>query len=271
MERGARCAFTPVEMILEDECRDAVDALALRDGLNSRCTVLLGVRGRLGGFVAGVSIILASGSVSESILAQVQRRPLSQQSMPRSRPSSRSHSPVDRSDRRYRDGSSKDRNREAYPSRSHRRSRSPRRDRNERDRSPPGVDARAQRRREREARDISRDKDNAALVPRKRSASPSRSKSPINTKPNFAPSGLLAAATNTVVHDGGKSTVLKYNEPPEARKPTQSWRLYTFKGKDEQGISQLRTRISAVLTVDLRCPAHISPISLSNRKGSASP
>jgi len=43
----------------------------------------------------------------------------------------------------------------------------------------------------------------------------------------------LAAATNTVTHDGGKTTVLKYNEPPEARKPIQSWRLYVFKGEDE--------------------------------------
>lgn len=29
--------------------------------------------------------------------------------------------------------------------------------------------------------------------------------------------------------------VLKYNEPPEARKPNKSWRLYVFKGKEQLG------------------------------------
>ncbi|KAH9985071.1 SMAD/FHA domain-containing protein [Russula compacta] len=48
-------------------------------------------------------------------------------------------------------------------------------------------------------------------------------------KPNFAPSGLLAAATNTVKNADGTSTLLKYNEPPEARKPLVGWRLYVFK------------------------------------------
>ncbi|KDQ25547.1 hypothetical protein PLEOSDRAFT_1045188, partial [Pleurotus ostreatus PC15] len=52
-------------------------------------------------------------------------------------------------------------------------------------------------------------------------------------KPNFGASGLLAAATNTVKAADGSSTVLKYNEPPEARKPTLGWRLYVFKGKDQ--------------------------------------
>lgn len=49
-------------------------------------------------------------------------------------------------------------------------------------------------------------------------------------KPNFANSGLLAKAANTV-----KGVQLKYNEPPEARKPTKNWRLYVFKGKDQVG------------------------------------
>ncbi|KAG8214599.1 SMAD/FHA domain-containing protein, partial [Butyriboletus roseoflavus] len=52
-------------------------------------------------------------------------------------------------------------------------------------------------------------------------------------KPNFNPSGLLAAATNTVKATDGTSTVLKYNEPPEARKPTLGWRLYVFKGSEQ--------------------------------------
>jgi len=31
----------------------------------------------------------------------------------------------------------------------------------------------------------------------------------------------------------GSSTVLKYNEPPEARKPFLGWRLYVFKGSEQ--------------------------------------
>ena len=89
--------------------------------------------------------------------------------------------------------------------------------------------------------------------PRRRSASPpprrshphSRSRSPSaaapasppedKSKPNFAPSGLLAAATNTVKKADGTSTLLKYNEPPEARKPLVGWRLYVFKGDEQVG------------------------------------
>ena len=56
-------------------------------------------------------------------------------------------------------------------------------------------------------------------------------------KPNFKNSGLLAAATNTVKLQDGTSTVMKYNEPPEARKPTVGWRLYVFKGKEQVGAS----------------------------------
>lgn len=54
-------------------------------------------------------------------------------------------------------------------------------------------------------------------------------------KPDFAPSGLLAAETNTVRAVNGDSTVLKYNEPPEARKPILGWRLYVFKGSEQVG------------------------------------
>lgn len=67
-----------------------------------------------------------------------------------------------------------------------------------------------------------------------RSASAAASPKPA-AKPNFGNSGLLAAATNTVKASDGSSTVLKYNEPPEARKPTQNWRLYVFKGKEDLG------------------------------------
>ncbi|KAI9573594.1 SMAD/FHA domain-containing protein [Boletus coccyginus] len=70
--------------------------------------------------------------------------------------------------------------------------------------------------------------------PKRRSRSPTRPKSPADkAKPNFNPSGLLAAATNTVKAADGTSTVLKYNEPPEARKPALGWRLYVFKGSEQ--------------------------------------
>jgi smad nuclear-interacting protein 1 len=53
-------------------------------------------------------------------------------------------------------------------------------------------------------------------------------------KPTFAASGKLAAETNTVT---GTTIVLKYNEPPEARKPAPSvdWRLFEFKGGEQIG------------------------------------
>jgi smad nuclear-interacting protein 1 len=43
----------------------------------------------------------------------------------------------------------------------------------------------------------------------------------------------LAAATNTVKAADGTNTVLKYNEPPEARKPVLGWRLYVFKDSEQ--------------------------------------
>ena len=54
-------------------------------------------------------------------------------------------------------------------------------------------------------------------------------------KPNFGSSGLLAAATKTVKTGEGKDVVLKYHEPPEARKPLLGWRLYVFKGNEQVG------------------------------------
>ncbi|MCJ1311442.1 hypothetical protein MMC25_005113 [Agyrium rufum] len=49
--------------------------------------------------------------------------------------------------------------------------------------------------------------------------------------PNYGQSGKLAAETNTVA---GTGIVLKYNEPPESRKPpsSQAWKMYVFKGSD---------------------------------------
>lgn len=45
-------------------------------------------------------------------------------------------------------------------------------------------------------------------------------------KPNFTLSGKLTEETNTY-----KGIVIKYSEPPEARKPKRRWRLYPFKGE----------------------------------------
>ncbi|CED85159.1 Transcriptional regulator SNIP1, contains FHA domain [Phaffia rhodozyma] len=61
-------------------------------------------------------------------------------------------------------------------------------------------------------------------------------------KPNFENSGLLAAETNTTA----TGAMLKYNEPPEARKPTLNWRLYVFKGKEQVDIFHIH-RQSAYL------------------------
>ena len=58
-------------------------------------------------------------------------------------------------------------------------------------------------------------------------------------RPNFGSSGLLAAATKTVKTGEGKDVVLKYHEPPEARKPLLGWRLYVFKGSEQVGESCL--------------------------------
>ena len=77
--------------------------------------------------------------------------------------------------------------------------------------------------------------------PRSRSGSKSPSPKEDKAKPNFKPSGLLAAETNTVkTADGKTSTVLKYNEPPEARKPILGWRLYVFKGSEQVGEFQCK-------------------------------
>jgi len=62
-------------------------------------------------------------------------------------------------------------------------------------------------------------------------------------KPNFANTGRLAAESNTVDVNGGK-VVLKYHEPPEARKPPakEPWRLYVFKGDDLLEVVELYER-----------------------------
>lgn len=68
-------------------------------------------------------------------------------------------------------------------------------------------------------------------------------------KPNFKPTGLLAAETNKIVvgtGDTAQDIVLKYHEPPEARKPpsSEAWVLYVFKGTSPDPIHtyQLHSR-----------------------------
>lgn len=53
-------------------------------------------------------------------------------------------------------------------------------------------------------------------------------------KPNFGNTGALAAASNSVANTDGSTIVLKYHEPPEARKPPpkDKWKLFVFKGED---------------------------------------
>jgi smad nuclear-interacting protein 1 len=53
-------------------------------------------------------------------------------------------------------------------------------------------------------------------------------------QPNFAPTGVLAAAANSVTVGTGETVTLKYHEPPEARKPPgrDKWKLFVFKGPD---------------------------------------
>ncbi|KAH7101726.1 SMAD/FHA domain-containing protein [Auriculariales sp. MPI-PUGE-AT-0066] len=124
-----------------------------------------------------------------------------------------------------------DRNRDRYDDRR----------RDDRKRSPP-----RRRSPKREQDDAS---DRRALVrrnSRSRSGSREPSQPPPNLEPNFKNSGLLAAATKTVQHADGTSTVLKYHEPPEARKPLQSWRLYVFRGEEQTDILHIH-RQSAYL------------------------
>lgn len=146
-----------------------------------------------------------------------------------------------------------------------------RRHRDRRERSTSSADERRRRRDHRSRRhrdDRDRDEDRSSRrhrSPRPRSRSPRQSKSPQRAiqrrgplpsqsdaftatdvaqsgdgpapekqKPNFNNTGRLAAESNTVQIEGGEGIVLKYHEPPEARKPPakEAWRLYVFKGDD---------------------------------------
>jgi smad nuclear-interacting protein 1 len=93
-----------------------------------------------------------------------------------------------------------------------------------------GDDGYGARERERERADDRKryDEDAVGLLSSRGADTQGEPKSP--PKPNFANSGLLAKESNQV-----KGVALKYHEPPEARKPTQNWRLYVFKGDEQVG------------------------------------
>ncbi|KEF62427.1 uncharacterized protein A1O9_00399 [Exophiala aquamarina CBS 119918] len=181
----------------------------------------------------------------------------------RSRSSSRRRDRIsDRPPPRYRDDyreQRRDRSRNGEQERERRRSTSP----NRNDERYPRKDRGSDRRRDEDWTSTrTRDRDNTRQRPRSRSPrrhSPApfqRSKRPLPSqndafkggndigspgppavekqKPNYRPSGLLAAAANTVTTSRGGSVVLKYHEPAEARKPSasQTWRLYVFKGDE---------------------------------------
>ncbi|GAO18378.1 hypothetical protein UVI_02009890 [Ustilaginoidea virens] len=63
-------------------------------------------------------------------------------------------------------------------------------------------------------------------------------------RPNFGNSGALAAASNLVTRADGTSLVLKYHEPPEARKPPSrdQWKLFVFKGSEVVDTVELSPR-----------------------------
>ncbi|KAL5357724.1 SMAD/FHA domain-containing protein [Aspergillus floccosus] len=137
----------------------------------------------------------------------------------------RHRSPDERQHRRHRDRDSNDDDKERS-SRRHRtksRSRSPRRRRSRSPSSREVARSRGPLPSQQDAytsSDVTRQGDVAAPPPEKE-------------KPNFGNTGRLAAESNTVTVNGG-SVVLKYHEPPEARKPPakEPWRLYVFKGQD---------------------------------------
>jgi smad nuclear-interacting protein 1 len=52
-------------------------------------------------------------------------------------------------------------------------------------------------------------------------------------KPNFGLSGALAK--DSITGNVKNGIVLKWCEPPEARKPTKRWRLYIFKNDTNIG------------------------------------
>ena len=61
----------------------------------------------------------------------------------------------------------------------------------------------------------------------------------------MATSGKLLEDTNVV-----NGVVVKYSEPPEARKPRTKWRLYVFKGEEELPVLYIHRQASYLLGRD---------------------
>ncbi|CAB3407454.1 unnamed protein product [Caenorhabditis bovis] len=108
------------------------------------------------------------------------------------------------------------------------------------DRSPRSDDDRRQRQRRRQSPENRPRRDDGkqyglerkAAKPEenwgRRSSPKTESDEPIEKeKVNLGTSGKLAEDTNTF-----RGVVIKYNEPPEAKKPNARWRLYPFKGDE---------------------------------------
>lgn len=169
----------------------------------------------------------------------------------------RAHSPHDNHGHRRRSRSAERSKTEGRSRRRHR-SRSPRRRRDTNDRSDRRRDdERFSSRRHR--RSVTPDAVAPTPYERSKAPLPSQNEAFTNTddqalvsappppekeKPNYGTTGRLAAESNKVEVEGGKSIVLKYHEPPEARKPPakDDWRLYVFKGKDLLETVSLSTR-----------------------------
>ena len=66
-------------------------------------------------------------------------------------------------------------------------------------------------------------------------------------KPNLGLSGALAKDTNTY-----NGVVIKYNEPPEARKPKKRWRFYIFKDDKELPFLPLHRQSAYLIGKDRR-------------------
>jgi smad nuclear-interacting protein 1 len=64
-------------------------------------------------------------------------------------------------------------------------------------------------------------------------------------KPDFGLSGKLTEDTNTF-----KGVVIKYSEPPEARKPKRRWRLYVFKGQESLPFIEIHRQSAFLLGKD---------------------
>lgn len=66
-------------------------------------------------------------------------------------------------------------------------------------------------------------------------------------KPNLEQSGKLTEDANTF-----RGVVIKYNEPPEARKPKKHWRFYPFKGDTALPVLHLHRQSAFLLGRDRR-------------------